>query len=115
MNKKMKDNYQEFPHPLDTDLEQQIPVQRISVDNIDDRTGAATYSVKTVIEKQHVRYIHAPKERYRCQPGEHVFRVLNKKRGVFGCQKCQFAARIHPANYKYDNGKLIHRDTGRVV
>lgn len=105
----------DFPFPLDTDIEEQVPVQRISVDSIDEKTGSARFSVKTVMEKQTVRYIHAPKVKTRCRPGEHVFRPLDTRKGVFGCTLCPFAARIHPANYRFKDGKLIHRRTHRVV
>jgi hypothetical protein len=105
----------DFPYPLDTDIEEQVPVKRISIDSVDEKTGAARFSVKTVMEKQTVRYMDVPKTKYRCKPGEHVFRVLDKKKGVFGCTLCPFAAKIHPANYMFKDGKLIHRRKGTVV
>lgn len=105
----------DFPFPLDTDIEEQIPVRKVSIDEIDEKTGRAKFSVKTVMEKQTVRYMNAPKIKHRCKPGEHVFRVLDAKRGIFGCTLCQFAARIHPANYMFKDGKLIHRRKGTVV
>lgn len=105
----------EFPYPLDTDIEEQIPVKRISIDSIDEKTGAAKFSVKTVMEKQTVRYMNVPKVKTRCRPGEHVFRVLQAKKGIFGCTHCPFAARVQPANYMFKDGKLIHRRTLQVV
>lgn len=108
-------NPEDFPYPLNTDIIEQVPVQKVSVDEIDEKRGTAKFSVKTVMEKQTVRYIHAPKNKYRCKPGDHMFRVLDRKKGVFGCVHCQFAARIHPANYRFKDGKLIHRRTGRIV
>ena len=106
---------EEFPFPLDQDIEEQVPVKRISVDEVDEKTGSAKFSVKTVMEKQTVRYMHVPKVKARCKPGDHVFRVLDAKKGMFGCTLCPFAARIHPANYMFKEGKLIHRRKGTVV
>lgn len=105
----------DFPYPLDTDIEEHIPVKKISIDEIDEKAGTAKFSVKTVMEKQTVRYMHVPKVKVRCKPGDHVFRVLDKRKGIFGCTLCPFSARIHPANYMFKDGKLIHRRSGRVV
>lgn len=106
---------EDFPYPLDTDIVEQVPVQRVTVDDIDERTGSARFSVKTVMEKQTVRYMNVPKSKYRCKPGDHVFRVLQAKKGIFGCTLCPFSARIHPANYMFKDGKLIHRRNGNTV
>lgn len=105
----------DFPFPLDTDIEEQIPVRKISIDEVDEKTGGAKYSIKTKMEKQTVRYIHAPKSKYRCKSGDHTFRVLDAQKGIFGCTLCPFAVRIHPANYMFKDGKLTHRRTGRIV
>jgi len=107
----------EFPFPLDTDIIEQIPVRKMTVDSIDEKTGSAKYSVKTVLEEQTVRYINAPKERHRCTPGQHVFRVFNKKKYLFACVKCPFVRKVYPSTYmfKAETGQLIHRHTGLVL
>jgi len=103
--------------PLDTDIEENIPVKKITVDEIDEKRGTARFSVKTVMEKQTVRYMNVPKVRIRCPDGEHVFRILNKPKYLFACTKCPFVRKVYPSTYKYDQstGKLIHRVTGRAV
>lgn len=101
--------------PLDTEVIEQVPVRKISIDEIDEKTGSAKYSVKTVLEHQKVRYMHVPKVKHRCKSGEHNFRVLDPKKGIFGCTLCPYAVRILPSNYMFKDGKLIHRRTLRVV
>lgn len=116
---KMQDEASDFTKktgiPLNVDVVEQVPIRKITVDSIDEETGSAKFSVKTVMETQTVRYLHSPKVRVRCNTGEHIFRPLDIKKGIFGCTKCPFAARIHPANYIFKDGQLIHRDTKRVV
>lgn len=111
----MDEDIKNFPYPLDTDIEEQVPVRRLQVDSVDEKTQTAKFSVKTVLQSQTVRYIHAPKSKVRCNSGEHIFRPLNTKRGIFGCTNCQFAVKISPAHYMFQEGKLIHRDTRRAV
>lgn len=105
----------DFPYPINTDIEEEVPVKKISVDEIDEKKGTAKFSVKTVMEKQTVRYLHVPKTKNRCKPGDHRFRPLDARKGYFGCTLCPYAVKIHPANYMFDEGKLIHRRTKRIV
>ena len=111
----MENDVKDFPYPLDQDIEEQVPTRKITIDSIDEKTGSAKYSVKTVMQKQTVRYMNVPKSKYRCKPGDHVFRVLDAKKGMFGCTLCPFAAKIHPAHYMFKEGKLIHRQKLTVV
>lgn len=105
----------DFPFPLDTDIVEQVPVKKLSIDEVDEKTGTAKFSVRTVLEKQTVRYINAPKEKARCRDGEHVFRVYNKKKYLFACTLCPFVRKVYPSTYMFKEGKLIHRHTGQVV
>ena len=105
----------DFPFPLNQDIEEQVPVRKISVDEIDEKAGTAKFSVKTVLEKQTVRYIHAPKSKARCKDGEHIFRVYHAKKGLFACTHCPYVRKVYPSTYMFKDGKLIHRHTGRVI
>ena len=106
---------EDFPFPLDTDIEEQIPVKKIGVDI--DENGNAKVSVKTVLEKQTVRYINAPKEKYRCKDGEHLFRVFNAGKWMFACINCPFVRKVLPTSHRFDlvSKKLINRRTGQAV
>lgn len=102
---------------LDTDIDEQIPVRRVVVEDIDEKKGTAKVSVKTIMEKQTVRYMHVPKVKIRCQDGEHIFRIFNMRKWMFACTKCLYVIKIYPSTYKYDQitGKITHRATGRIV
>ncbi len=106
---------EDFPFPLDTDIEEQIPVKKLGVDI--DEDGNAKVSVKTVLEKQTVRYMNVPKEKHRCKDGEHVFRVFDSGKWMFACVNCPFVRKVYPTTYRFDeaSGKLIHRRTGQSV
>jgi len=106
---------EDFPYPLDTDIIEEVPVQKIRVDDINEKTGAAKYSVKTVLERQTVRYIHAPKSKVRCKDGEHIFRPYDTRKGIFACTLCLYARKVFPSTYMFKDGKLINRTTGRVI
>ena len=107
----------DFPYPLDTDIIEQVPVQKVSVDEIDEKTGSAKFSVKTIMQQRTTRYINAPLVKARCKPGEHVFRVYNAKKWLFACTLCPFVRKVFPTTYRFDEstGKLIHVITGRAV
>jgi hypothetical protein len=107
----------EFPYPLDTDIEEQVPVKKVQIDEIDERKGTAKFSVKTVMEKQTVRYINAPKVKVRCKSGEHVFRPFKPKKWLFACKNCPFVVKVFPNTYKFDEstGKFINRKTGQAI
>jgi len=110
----MKDP-KDFPFPLDVDIEEQVPVRRVTVDNIDEKKGSANYSVKTVMEKQTVRYMNVPKTKNRCKDGDHVFRPFNIKKGMFACTNCPYVRKVYPSTYRFVDGKFIHRITGRAI
>jgi len=103
---------QDFPFPLDTDIEEDIPVRK---NKFDPATGKV-YSV-VELEKQKVRYINAPPEKHRCKPGDHTFIVINLKRSIFGCTKCQYSRMVYPTKYRYDEKtkKLINKFTQEVL
>lgn len=112
----MKDA-KDFPYPLDTDIEEQIPVRKITVDSIDEEKKTATFSMKTVMEKRITRYMNVEPVKFRCKPGEHVFRVYNAKKWMFACIHCPFVRKVYPSTYRFEKetGKLIHLVTQRAV
>ena len=91
-------------------IEEEIPVQKVKFDPDSKRV-----SVVTQMEKQKTMYIDAPKEKLRCRSGEHVFRCVDNGRYIFSCTKCPFSRQVYPTTYKYDNGKLIHKITGKII
>lgn len=108
-------NPKDFPFPLDTDIVEQVPVEKVSVDL--DEQGNAKVSMKTIMEKRTVRYINAPPVKHRCKDGEHVFRPFNIKKWMFACTLCPFVRKVYPSTYRFEEstGKLIHLITGRAV
>lgn len=107
----------DFPFPLDVDIEEQVPVKKIVVDDIDEKKGSARFSVKTVMEKQTVRYMNVPKSKVRCKDGTHQFRPFNVKKGLFACLNCPYVRKIFPSTYRFDkeSKQFIHRITGRAI
>lgn len=105
----------DFPYPLDTDIDEQIPVKKLGV-TLDDK-GNARVSQKTVMTTQRVRYMNVPKVKHRCKDGEHIFKVLDSGKYLFSCTQCPFVRKVYPASYRFEesSGKLIHRYTGQVV
>ena len=103
--------------PLDVDIEEQVPVKKLVVDSFDEETETAKVSIKTVLEKRTVRYMHVPKTKHRCKDGEHVFRIFNRNKYLFACTLCPFVRKVFPTTYRFDraSGKLIHRITGQAV
>lgn len=99
-----------FEKPLNQWVEEDVPVQRNEVDL---STGKVT--TVTRMEKQRTMYIDAPKQKYRCRDGEHVFYVRDKHKWIFSCNKCPFSRKVYPTTYRFVDGKLIHKITGRAI
>jgi hypothetical protein len=109
----MNDN--KFEKPLNQWIEEDVPVRKNRF--IPDANDPTRGRITTVVEmqKQKTMYIDAPKQHYRCKDGEHVFYVKDKHKWIFSCQKCTYSRKVYPTTYKFVDGKLIHRETGRVV
>lgn len=107
----------DFPFPLDQDIEEQVPVKKIVVDEIDEKKGSARFSVKTVMEKQTVRYMDVPKTKVRCGDGSHQWRPFDIRKGLFACIKCPYVRKVYPSTYRFDKEtkQFIHRITGRAI
>lgn len=105
----------DFPFPLDTDIVEQVPVKKVGVDI--DENGKVNVKVKTVMEKQTVRYMHVPKVRVRCPIGQHFWRVYVMRKWLFACTKCPFVRRVYPGTYRFiaETGKLINKKTGQEI
>lgn len=99
-----------FPFPLDVDIEEQIPVKKVKFDPKTERI-TSVYEMETRI----TRYMDVPKEKHRCKDGEHEFKCIDGGRGIFNCRHCPFTRKVYPSSYKFIDGKLIHKQTGRVV
>lgn len=104
------DTPKDFPHPLDTWIEEDIPVKR---NKIDPDTGKVTTT--TQLEKVKTKYMNVPPVKHRCQDGEHIFRVSDPNRGIFVCTICPYARQVFPTTYEFKDGKLIHRITGKII
>lgn len=102
----------DFPKPLNEFIEEEIPVQKIHFD-----PETKKVSVMTSMEKQKVMYIDAPPQKMRCKDGDHVFKCVDNHRYIFTCTNkgCHYSRQVYPTTYKFENGKLIHRFTGKVV
>lgn len=101
--------------PLDKDVVEQVPVTKY-VSEVDE-AGQIKTSVKSVMEQRTVRYTHVPKERVRCNTGDHVFRILDNRKYLFACTKCPFVRKVYPTTYTFDatSGKITHRITGQSI
>ena len=100
----------DFPKKLNEFIEEEIPVQKINFDPDTKKT-----SIITTMEKQKVMYIDAPVQKMRCKDGDHVFKSIDPHKGLFSCTKCRFSRQVYPSTYKFENGKLIHKFTGKIV
>jgi Zn finger protein HypA/HybF involved in hydrogenase expression len=72
-------------------------------------------SMTTKLEKQKTMYIESVKEKIRCKDGEHVFDCVDTHKYIFTCKNCRYSRQVYPSTYKFENGKLIHRVTGKVI
>jgi hypothetical protein len=90
--------------------EEDIPVQGIKFD-----PETKSVSLTTKMEKQKVMYIDAPKEKVRCKDGEHFFECVDNHKYIFSCKNCHYSRQVYPTTYKFENHKLIHRITGKVI
>ena len=109
----MSDFAKDHPNtPLNTFIEEDIPVQKIK---FDPETKKITRVVE--MEKQQTMYVEAPLKKIRCKPGTHVFRVLDKNKYIFICKNCRYKTRVHPAYFSFDEktGSLASKTTGEHV
>lgn len=100
----------DFPKPLGEFIDEDVPVKKFQYDP-NTRRIFSSYQM----EKQKVMYIDAPKEKHRCKDGDHLFHVINPRKGIFSCSKCPYSRQVYPTTYKFIKGQLIHRVTGKVV
>lgn len=104
--------------PLDTDILEEVPVRKLHTEYTEeDGKPVVKTSIKTVLEQQTVRYIHAPKEKLRCADGVHSFTCIDNHRYLFACKNCRFVRKVYPTTYIYeeDTGALIHRVTDKRI
>ena len=103
-------NPKEFPLPLDRDIIEQVPVPKHS---FDPQTG----KIKTIIqmEQQTVRYMDIPKLKNRCKDGTHIFYPSHPKKWIFSCRNCNFSRKVYPHVYRFVDGALIHKATGKRI
>lgn len=99
-----------FPFPLNVDIEEQVPVKKMKFDP-ESKEVTTAWSM----EKRTTRYIEVPKEKHRCANGEHIFKVIDGGRGIFACTLCPFRRKVYPSTYKFLDGKLIHKITGKII
>lgn len=109
----------DFKKPLGQWTEEEVPVERYSYDPEKKRITRTTE-----MEKRKVMYIHAPKEKYRCKEGEHVFIVVDTHKYIFRCINCRYNRQVYPTTYRFvrasedphnKTGYLIHKVTGLRV
>lgn len=92
-------------------LDEEVTVKTVE---FDPQTKKA--SVVDKIDQRKVQYIHAPLKKYRCKSGEHVFKVLDRSRYIFGCTKCQYARQAYPTTFKITpEGYMIDMRTNTRV
>lgn len=108
-------NEPKFNKPLNTWIEEDIPVQSKQFIPDPDNPSGGRITTVTKMEKQRTMYINAPKEKYRCRRGEHVFRVRDKHKWIFSCTICPYSFKAYPGSFKFEDGKLIRRETGLAV
>lgn len=109
----MSDFKKDHPEiPLNTFIEEDIPVQKIKFD-----IETKKITRVTELEKQRTMYIEAPFKKLRCQPGQHVFRVLDNHKYLFGCKSCKYKVRVNPAYFSFDSktGYLTSKTSGERV
>jgi hypothetical protein len=107
MNKEAKD----FPLPLNEWTTENVQVTKLDYDEKNNKMR-----VIDTLEERRVKYVHAPKEKFRCRNGDHVFRVVDKGRYIFSCKKCQYSKVVYPTTYRVTpEGHIIHLQTGNRI
>lgn len=107
---KKNDFTKETGKPLDEWIGEDTPVLK---NRYDPKTGRVFSSYE--IEKVKTKYIEVPYEKLRCKTGDHIFEVADIHKYIFHCTKCQYTRQVYPTTYKFANGKLIHRFTGKAI
>ncbi len=88
-----------------------VPIKTVEYDP---NTKKATVADK--VEQRKVQYVHAPLKKYRCKNGEHIFKVLDRSRYIFGCTKCQYSRLAYPTTFKITpEGYMIDMRTNTRV
>ncbi len=106
----MDEDNKTFPFPLDTDIEEKIPVKTVKFDP-ETKTVRSVYQMETRI----TRYMNVPKEKIRCQDGDHIFKCVDGGRGIFSCTECPYSRKVYPSTHKFMAGRLVNKKTGQVV
>jgi hypothetical protein len=87
--------------------------EEVEIDSYDVKDG------KLVPEKsKHIQrsmYIDAKPKRVVCSRGKHHWYPVDIHEYIFACQNCKRKVRAFPVTYKFEDGKLTHRDTGVTV
>lgn len=98
--------------PLNTFIEEDVPVQKIKFDS-----DTKKISRVTELEKKKVMYIEAPYKKMRCQPGTHIFKVLDTHKYLFGCVNCKYKTKVNPVYFSFDSktGYLTSKTSGNRV
>ncbi len=101
-DKKQNNETKDFPYPLDTFIEESVPVLKNRF-NIETGKLSTTYE----IEKVKTMYIHAPKNKVRCKDNEHEWYSYDPSKWLIACKNCNIVKRIYPGSYTLKDGKLI--------
>lgn len=108
----MNDDFQKAnPHiKIGEETVEEIPVKKVKFDPETGKTFS-TYE----LEKVKTTYLDVPKEKFRCQDGDHIFKCVNGSKGIFSCENCPFYKKVHPTAFMFLNGRLISKQTNKVV
>lgn len=100
----------DYPFPLDTFIDENVPVQ---THEYHPKTGTISTTVK--MEKLRTKYIEAIPQKISCIKGSHDFYQSDKKKWIFTCRNCSLKKKVFPTVYRFDNGSLINKATGEKV
>ena len=104
----------DFPHPLNTVIEEEVPVLKNKV-SWDDKGKRASVKSFWEMEKQQVMYFDPDKEKISCASGEHSWKCKDIHSYLYVCKRCKRKIKLTPVHFDVIGDKIISRLTGEPV
>jgi len=104
----------DFDKPLDTWIEEEVPVTKNKV-TFDPKTKTVKVNQVVEMEKQKTIYINATPRKISCPPGKHEWFCKDEHTYIFGCRNCKRTTKVYPVFWRFEDGHLISKVTGEYL
>ena len=101
-----------FDKPTNTWIEEEIEITKYTPT----QEGGQTKFKKEIVKvPQKTMYVDSPAKRVMCPTGQHYFFCIDKHKYIFACRYCQYKRQVFPVSYRYEDGKLINKETNEPL